>query len=213
MPMKREDYADAVPFHYPGASLSPARREQLDNLRVPIREITSDDLVYVMSKQIENNFQNIYSVIEELAGESQAKEIAYQVGLRYGGAGYRKVLEANDAVDGGSPRTMALYQDLVHYIRGPKHISALFAEYDEERCIVRRRECLYYSEDVPSNGKYTGEFERGACDGYASVDANLERTEVLTCRWRGDSNCEMHWVFRPNHVADEGQAGSEGPTT
>lgn len=193
--MKSEEYASAVPFHYPG-TVSSDRRRELDDLRVAIRDINSDDLIYSMSKQIENNFQNIYSVAEELVGEESAKEIAYQVGLRYGGAGYKKVLEANGASGAGSPRTMALYQDLVHYIRGPKHISALFAEYDEERCIVRRKECLYYSEEHPSNGKYTGEFERGACDGYASVDSNLDHTEVRSCRWRGDSACEMHWVFR-----------------
>ncbi len=205
--MKSEDYAAAVPFHYPG-TLSEERRDEVDNLRVPIRDLTSDDLIYSMSRQIESNFQTIYSVAEQLVGEDAAKEIAYQVGLRYGGAGYRKVLEANDAAGGGSPRTMALYQDLAHYIRGPKHTSALFAEYDDERCIVRRKECLYYSDAAPSNGKYTGEFERGACDGYASVDPNLDRTEVHACRWRGDGHCEMHWVFKRGAAPERGFGSS-----
>lgn len=191
--------------------MSEERRKQVDAFQVPIRELTSDDLIYSMSRQIENNFQNFYSVAEELVGEDAARAIAYQVGLRYGGAGYKKVLEANNATEGGSPRTMAIYQDLVHYIRGPKHTSALFAEYDDEHCIVRRSECLYYSEDVPANGKYTGEFERGACDGYASVDPNLDHTEVRACRWRGDGHCEMRWIFRLDGAAPGAAAtgGSE----
>jgi hypothetical protein len=84
----------------------------------------------------------------------------------------------------------------------------LFAEYDDERCIVRRKECLYYSDAAPSNGKYTGEFERGACDGYASVDPNLDHTEVHACRWRGDSGCEMHWVFKTGAASEGGSASS-----
>lgn len=201
--MKREEYASEVPLYYPGKSLSPQQREDMDEYRVPLRDVTVDQLVYSMGRQLEQNFQTFYTVAEDLFGEERTKELAYQIGLRYGGLGYAKVLKAHGLEGAGSPRMMALYQDLVHYIRGPKHISALFAEYDHERCVVKRRECLYFSEARPENGKYTGEFERGACDGYAAVDRNLDHTEVRACRWRGDAGCEMHWVFRRSAGGDE----------
>jgi hypothetical protein len=90
---------------------------------------------------------------------------------------------------------MAQYQDLVHSIRGPKHTSALFAEFTEARCIVRRTECIYFSDASPQNGKYTREFERGCFAGYQAADPNLLRVEVLRCRCIGDAECEQHWVY------------------
>ena len=80
---------------------------------------------------------------------------------------------------------MAQYQDLVHAIRGPKHTSALYAEHTGSRCIVRRKECIYYSDAFPQNGKYTNAFEAGCFEGYRAADENLLRVEVHRCRCRG----------------------------
>jgi hypothetical protein len=91
---------------------------------------------------------------------------------------------------------MALYQDLVHAIRGPKHAGALFAEYDDSRCVVRRSACVYFSESTPRNGKYTNAFEQGCFAGYKAADRNLLRVDVIRCLCRGDSSCEQHWVYK-----------------
>ena len=195
--MEQEPYAEETLLFYPGKNLSEEEKSKVDDYRIAIDDITTDHLVYSMGRQLENNFQTFYTVAEDLIGEEQALTIAYQIGLRYGGLGYKKLLEAHGKGGAGTPRTMALYQDLAHSIRGPKHTSALFAEYDDTRCVVKRRRCLYFSEERPENGKYTGEFERGACDGYASVDRNLLGTEVHACRWKGNDHCEMHWVYKP----------------
>ena len=194
--MKQEDYASAAPLYYPGRNLSQEDRDAMDGYRIPIEEVTLEHLVYSLSRQIENNFQTTYTVAEDLFGEDKAEELAYQIGLRYGGLGYASLLKAAGAEGAGSPRLMARYQDLVHYIRGPKHTSALFAEYDDERCVVKRNHCIYFNEERPENGKYVGEFERGAQDGYENVDSNLDHTEVRKCLWKGDSGCEQHWVFK-----------------
>jgi hypothetical protein len=193
--MDTEDYANDALLFYPGKRLTAAERERMDSYEVPIDEVTVDHLVYSMGRQIENNFQTFYTVAEAIVGEEKALEIAHEIGRRYGGTGYSRLLEAHGRGREGEPREMALYQDLVHSIRGPKHASALFAEYDDERCVVKRRECIYFSEANPQNGKYAGAFESGCFEGYVAADDNLDRVDVIRCRWRGDEGCEQHWVF------------------
>jgi hypothetical protein len=194
--MKHEPYAEDRLLFYPGRALSAAERERIDNLDIGIDEVTVDHLVYSMSRQIENNFQTFFTVAEDVVGDERAREIAFEIGRRYGGAGYARLLAAQGKDSAGEARDMAVYQDLVHSIRGPKHASALYAEYSASRCVVRRDECIYFSETHPENGKYTAAFEAGCFEGYKQADANLLRVEVHRCKWRGDAGCEQHWVYR-----------------
>ena len=195
--MTREPYAENHLLFYPGSSLSAEERRRMDTYEITIDEVTVDHLVYSMSRQIENNFQSFYTVAEELAGEEMALSIAREIGRRYGGQGYANLLKAYGRPQRGEPRMMALYQDLVHAIRGPKHAAALFAEYDDTRCVVRRRQCIYFDERNPHNGRYTEAFEAGCFDGYVAADDNLLRVEVVRCRFQGTDGCEQHWVFKP----------------
>jgi hypothetical protein len=192
----RESYSDNWLLFYPGASLSEEEKRRMDDYAISIGELTAEHLIYSMSRQIETNFQTFYTVAEDVVGEEQALKIAYEIGRRYGGGGYAKLLAALGLEGQGSPRTMALYQDLVHAIRGPKHAAALFAEYDERECIVRRKACIYFDEDQPENGKYTGAFEAGCFEGYQAADPNLLRVEVRGCRWQGEGSCEISWVYQ-----------------
>ncbi|GAA1870174.1 hypothetical protein [Asanoa iriomotensis] len=192
----QEPYANDPLLFYPGQRLTTQERERMDRYEIPIEELTVDHLVYSMSRQIENNFQTFYSIAEEIVGVEKATEIAREIGRRYGGRGYAMLLKAHGVDGAGSARMMALYQDLVHSIRGPKHAAALYAEHDEGRCVVRRRECVYYSEAQPENARYTGAFESGCFEGYKAADENLLRVEVHRCRWKGDDGCEQHWVYR-----------------
>lgn len=194
--MTQEAYAHNHLLFYPGAGLTTDERDRMERYDISIDEITVDHLVYSMSRQIENNFQSFYTVAEELAGVDTALAIAKEIGRRYGGQGYALLLRARGRERRGEPRMMALYQDLVHSIRGPKHAAALFAEYDNERCIVRRRECIYFNEANPQNGKYTEAFEAGCFEGYVAADDNLLRVEVVRCRFQGTEGCEQHWVFK-----------------
>jgi len=193
--MSQEPYAEDPLLFYPGRHLNAEERRRMDEYDIGIADLTVDHLVYSMSKQIERNFQTFYTVAEDMIGEEKALEIAHEIGRRYGGKGYATLLRAHGMKTGG-PRMMALYQDLVHSIRGPKHASALFAEYDDSRCIVRRSECIYFSEDHPENGKYAGAFEAGCFEGYGDADPTLIRVDTMRCRWRGDGDCEQHWVFK-----------------
>ncbi len=194
--MNQEPYANDPLLFYPGRRLTPDERDRMDRYQIPIEELTVDHLVYSLGRQIEDNFQTFYSIAEDIAGEETALEIAIAIGRQYGGRGYSKLLEAYGTPGEGSPRMMALYQDLVHSIRGPKHAASLYASYDESRCIVRRKACIYFSEANPDNGKYTGAFESGCFEGYRAADRNLIRVEVHRCRWKGDAGCEQHWVYQ-----------------
>lgn len=194
--MTQEGYATRPLLFCPGMNLSQREKERMDNYEIKIEELTADHVIYSMSRQIENNFQVFYKVAEDIVGEEKALEIANEVGRRYGGTGYAKLLKAYGAGDRGSPRMMALYQDLVHAIRGPKHTAALFAEYDDERCTVRRDRCIYFSEAFPELGKYGGAFETGCCEGYLNADKNMIRIDNPRCRWKGDGTCEHNWVFK-----------------
>jgi len=194
--MTQESYAKNHLLFYTGPGLTDAERERMDRYEIPIDQVTVDHLIYSMSKQIENNFQSFYTVAEEVAGKEVALEIARGIGRRYGGQGYARLLKAYGREQRGEPRMMALYQDLVHAIRGPKHAAALFAEYDDTRCIVRRTHCIYFNEDTPQNGIYTEAFEAGCFEGYVAADDNMLRVDVIKCRFQGASGCEQHWVFK-----------------
>lgn len=202
--MQTAPYATNHMLFYPGARLTADERGRMDRYEIPIDEVTVDHLVYSMSRQIENNFQSFYTIAEEVVGVEQALEIAKSIGRRYGGGGYATFLKAKGREEGdGSAEMMALYQDLVHSLRGPKHAAALFATWDESRCVVKRRECIYFSEAAPQNGKYAGAFEAGCFEGYMAADRNLLRVEIKHCVWQGGNDgCEQHWVYRDDDSAD-----------
>jgi hypothetical protein len=194
--MTSEPYANDPLLFYPGRRLNATEKQRMEDYDIGIGEVTTDHLVYSLSRQVETNFQTFYLVAQDIVGEEKALEIAQETGRRYGGKGYAKLLAAQGTPGAGSARMMALYQDLVHSIRGPKHAAALYAKHSDSRCVVKRTECIYYSEDNPENGKYTGAFESGCFEGYREADENLLRVEVHRCRWKGDSGCEQHWVYQ-----------------
>lgn len=194
--MTQESYASNKLLFYPGRNLSAEETRRMDAYETRIGELTVDHILYSMSRQIENNFMTFYTVAQELIGEEKSLEIATAIGTRYGGLGYATMLKAMGLGNDGSPRTMAMYQDFVHAIRGPKHAAALFAEYDDKRCVVRRNACIYFSEKFPDNGKYTSAFEQGCFAGYMAADKNLKRVDVIKCLCRGGDSCEQHWVYK-----------------
>ena len=199
--MRDKSAGDAALF-YPGRNLSAAERIRLETFSTELSELTSDHIIYSLSRQVENNFQTFYGVAEDVIGEEKALELAFEIGRRYGGTGYSTWLESHGYKGRGNPETMARYQDLVHAIRGPKHTAALFAEYDSTRCVVRRGACIYFDEARPQNGKYTGAFERGCFEGYQAADSNLIEVVVNTCCWQGDRGCDIAWVYDEDRMRE-----------
>ena len=199
--MEPEPYASDVRLFYPGAGLTQDERDKMDRYEIPIDQVTFDHLVYSMSRQIENNFQSFYTIAEEVVGEEKALEIAREIGRRYGGGGYATFLKANGrdgrrqpADDGAVPGPRAQPP------RAQARVGAV-RQHDESRCVVKRGECIYFSERAPQNGKYTEAFESGCFEGYCAADRNLLRVEVKHCRWKGTPGCEQHWVYRDDEDA------------
>lgn len=203
--MKYLPHAVTPLLFYPARNLPAGERERLDGYEIELSELTADHIIYSLGRQVETNFQTFYTVAEDVIGEESALEIARQIGVRYGGRGYATWLRAHGYENCGNPETMANYQDLVHAIRGPKHIAALFAEYDEHRCVVRRNACIYFDERTPGNGKYTGAFERGCFEGYVAADENLDRVDVHECVWRGEAGCNISWEFDEQKMRESGR--------
>lgn len=192
----QEPYASNPLLFFPGSRLTQAERDRMDNLEIPLDELTIDHLIYSMGNQLGANFLTFYTVAEDVIGEEKALELAREIGRRYGGAGYSKLLENHGRAGKGSPRMMALYQDLVHSIRGPQHAVSLFAEYSEEQTVVKRPGCIYFSADREETWKYTQAFEEGCLEAYVGVDENLQSVENPTCRFRGQERCEHRFNFQ-----------------
>ena len=92
--MTLESYAsNKLPF-YPGRNLSVEETRRMDAYETRIGELTADQILYSMSRQIENNFMTFYTVAQELIGEEKSLEIAAAIGTRYGGLGYATMLKA-----------------------------------------------------------------------------------------------------------------------
>ena len=54
--MKREAYAENPLLFYPGRRLSDEERRRMDDYDIAIDEISLDQLIYSLSRQIEMNF-------------------------------------------------------------------------------------------------------------------------------------------------------------
>jgi hypothetical protein len=181
---------------YPGRNVSQDWSDRIDRFDYSLSDIGSDLLVASMAKQIERNFQTFFGAAADVVGAAVTLEIARTLGRKYGGRGYATFLRSRGSEGRGTPALMAEYQDLAHAIRGPKHTAALFAQYDDRRCVIRRGACVYFSEEFPEHAPYTGAFEAGCMDGYKDVDENLLDVEVLSCRWQGAPSCETIITFR-----------------
>jgi hypothetical protein len=159
-----------------------------------ISEIDADRIVYAQSRSFANLFHNIFDVVRERFGEERATEVAQSLGRRYGVNNYGGFLRSR-GVKEGSPALMCEFQDMAHAIRGPDHASALFGEFDEERCMVKRTKCIYFSDHPAGMGQYTAIFEAAVAEGYQEVDPALERVDNPRCLCKGDSSCEVSLWF------------------
>jgi hypothetical protein len=82
---------------------------------------------------------------------------------------------------------------------GPKHATALFAEYDEEEGVVHitRENCLWFPGPEGTPSKYIHAMETAIEDGYKSVDPSIIRLDFDRCLSKGDrGGCEHHCYFK-----------------
>ena len=67
---------------YPGIHLSEERRQQLDNDEIEPDELTTDDIVYKLSRMVTGTLYTLVRLIEERWGKEAAHELVFDWGRR-----------------------------------------------------------------------------------------------------------------------------------
>ena len=191
--MKKEKY---VPYTeadwkkwYPG-QINVERRRQLDELRYNAKDLTADDIIYLLTKGYTGLFHNMVKAMKAVVGEDATKEIITQYGYTRGGQNIDKMLKVAGTND-PTPEHWAWYQDAVHSAGGLEHSQA-YSEYDDEKCVVRRTHCGLYTGD-PETKEYCRYFHLGAHSAYNEYQPTVE-TKFEKCMAEGDDCCED--IFR-----------------
>lgn len=194
--MQQHEYAkDPAANDYPVAELSEEEKKKIDRLGFKFSELNQDHIVYGLSRAFGSLFHVIWSSMEKFAGEELARKITYNVGALYGSKNYGEFLRAK-GLEHGSPAVMCEFQDKIHSVRGSVHISARFGEFDDEKCVITRKRCIYHEWYIPGTEKYHGEFYQGLYEGYRQADPKLRRVENPRCLWQGNDGCTHIFWYR-----------------
>lgn len=181
---------------YPGAHLlGTERAERLRTLTVDVEELTTDDMVFAISRALESMYHVSMRLISEACGEEQALAIAKRVGYLMAGSNYRK-FQRRFGVQTLGPERMCMYQDLAHLLNGAD-MAHCYTEYDAERCIVRRTRCSFYTQHPKGAGHYCLATEEGFLQAYRELDPGLD-PQLTKAMPRGDAYCEH--VFTYGHA-------------
>jgi hypothetical protein len=203
--MRELEYADqALLADYPGTDLSEEDKRAIADSTAGVVEIlTSPELIiHGLGESLSVIVTAIFAKVEEVAGAETALEVARRLGREHGERNYSRFL-ANRGLPGG-PRSFCEYEDYGHALRGPRHVKALFARYDETSVYVEREDCLYFCGERGRRNLYIEALEAGMYEGYIAADPRLERVENPRCLCKGDADgCVHRFVFRPE--ADPGR--------
>ena len=168
---------------YPGR-LSEERIKQLANREVEVDDITIDDIVHSLAKTRTVDLHLMTDVIRQKWGDQAAREFVHEWARRHARAGMESWLKRNK-VSHGTPELMAEYQDLAHAVGGPAHATT-FAEYDDEKCIVRRTQCVYYTFRPEGMESFCPLATEGFMQGYKEADPAFSHAEKPACLGFGD---------------------------
>ncbi len=194
--MKRHEYTKNLSaIGYPVRELSDLEKERIDTLNFNFEELKADHIVYALSRAFGSIFHNTMKAIEEVASRDVAMKTAERLGERYGIANYGAFLKSRGA-ERGTAALMCEFQDKVHSVRGIEHATARFGMFDDEKCVIRRKKCIYHLYSFEDTGKYTEALEKGIQKGYFQVDPGLAKFENVRCLWKGDNGCEHIISFK-----------------
>lgn len=176
---------------YPG-KISDQRRKELTELRYNARELTADDLVYLLTQGAAGMFHTFVKAMKTVVGEDKTREILMEFGRIRGERNIARFVKAVGTND-PTPEDWAWFQDAVHCAAGIEHAQS-YAEYDDEKCVVKRTHCQLLTQD-PETREYCRYFHLGALAAYnekvPTVESTLAKCMVTV---PGDGHCED--VFR-----------------
>lgn len=186
---------DPMAHKYPINELSEEEKQKVNGLTFDFRELTPDHIVYGLSNAFGSLFHNFWKNIEDVAGKEIAKQISHRIGVKYGFINYSNFLKSHGG-SFGTPALMCEFQDKIHSIRGTVHISARFGSFDDKKCVIVRKRCIYHEWHIDSNAEYHSEFYRGLFDGYRQADTALKRVENPLCLHKGNDSCKHIFVYK-----------------
>jgi len=148
-------------------------------------------MVYLLSGSFGGIFHVLMKTVKDEAGEETARKIAERAGrsvvsnaLSVG----MKTLGTNVF----TPEQWSWYQDIRHARAGIEGAQA-YNEYDDEKCVVKREHCFFYTED-PEVKEFCKYFCLGGLKVYRETQPGLD-VELTKCMPDGDDHCEH--VFIP----------------
>ncbi len=193
--MRQHEYVDdPSASSYPVKELSEEEKTRVDGLTFDFQELTPDYIVYGLSRAFGILFATVWKTVEEVSGEDTARKVSYQIGRRFGSINFAAFLRSR-GVQKGSPALMCEFQDKIHSVRGTVHISARFGRFDDKKCVVLRKRCIYHEWYLEGTAQFHGEFYRGLYDGYRQADQALKRVENPTCLFKRDDCCEHIFIY------------------
>jgi hypothetical protein len=194
-PAEKEEYRPYKELgFYPGIHLSPERKRELDEDAVEPNELTTDDIVYKLSRMITGTFYGFIRVIEDKWGKEAAREVAFEWGHQRGRENLERWMEAR-GVKRLTPELLARYQDYRHLISGPL-LAPSFTEYEGESDLVLNRSvCLFHDGRPEGMDSYCWVYADGMYLGYKEACPELT-CEHPICKSRGtskDNRCQVRY--------------------
>jgi hypothetical protein len=186
---------------YPGSQLSDERKQDVLDFKVPLDEITFDDILFNTARAYTGTFYGLIAILEDKIGKEATQEVVREMGYRGGKRNIPAWLAAH-GVEVGSPALMSEYQDFAHALRGPDHASA-YSEYSDTVCRVTRDKCGWHTgrpEGMESYCKYSSD---GFLRAYRESDSALETAEIRQCMSHGDETCEHVFTYPAPRAAGE----------
>lgn len=171
---------------YPGR-ISEERIRQLEYYLVPIDEITTDDIVFNLTRARTAWIYALLGYIERKWGEEEAIEAARSVGYYMGRAQMKRRLQGLGQ-EGQTAEQMAHYQDINHAYGGVTS-SDNYSEYDDENVMIYRRSCAFHNLRPPRMRSYCHPIIEGYTTAYQELDKGLIGLREEACLSQGDDHC------------------------
>jgi len=204
---------------YPGL-ISEDRQEKLLAYDFELAEVTSDDLVWLLSKSAGAAYVALEFVLDKF-GEDAAQELARELGYQTGKSIFSRFRDSIGVPPGEAltPEQFVKFQDLAHAMMGVDTMYA-FSDYDDERAWVSRQRvnfggCGPITHAPPRLRSICTYAELGFISAYKELQPtlvwenfyNLGDPEVTGAIGRAISAFVM-WMKIPEHVVERA-AGRE----
>ena len=180
---------------YPGCNLRPERIRQLEEDAVSPDELTTDDIVYKLSRMVTDTMYGILEVVEERWGKDVAHEVCLEWARRRSRVSVQRFMKTR-SVQKLTPGVWAEFQDYRHLISGPVHAGSFITYEDDTHLLMNRQSCLFHTHRPEGMDSYSETFSSGCFIGYNEAFPEFSG-ETLICMSRGDSRCQLRFTIRP----------------